>query len=76
MTGFLENFIEKLIGEGLITESELEQRINEEREKSIVVPFQELSSFLMYDAMTKDYLIENLEVQNAELTYLLLTGGF
>lgn len=71
----VEQVIERMIGDGLITEEELKQRIQEEREKSPFIPLQEDNAFLIYDSMEKDFRITELEQMNAELTYSMMMGG-
>jgi hypothetical protein len=82
MANFLERAIERMIGDGIITEEELQQRIEEEREKSPIIALQnenkvlsEDSAFFFYDSMAKDFKIQELEQSNADLTYLVMMGG-
>lgn len=72
---FLERLIEMFIGEGIITVSELEQAIAEEREKSPIIPLQDSAAFLMYDSMAKEYQFQSLEQQNADIMYTFMMGG-
>lgn len=82
MANFLERAIERMVGDGIITEEELQQRIEEEREKSPIIALQnenkvlsEDSAFFFYDSMAKDFKIAELEQSNADLIYIIMTGG-
>lgn len=85
MPNFIEKLIEKMINDGIITESELNQRIEEAKENSPLASLPALQdgmSFLLYDSMLKDFSIEELKAQNeslqsqnSELAYMVMMGG-
>ena len=78
MPNFAEKLIERLINDGIITESELEQRIQEAKENSPLVSLptmQDDVSYLVFDAMAKDFEIAELKQTNADLTFIIMTGG-
>ena len=75
---FIELIIENLINDGIITESELEQLIEEAKVNSPLASLpgiQDDLGMLIYDSMSKDFMIQDLQQQNSELTYMVMMGG-
>lgn len=75
MANYLENVIEKLIGDGIITETELEQRIEEAKTKSPVITLQEENAQLWFDNILLQNKAETNEQEIADLWFALLSGG-
>lgn len=78
MPNLAEKLIERLINDGIITESELEQRIQEAKENSPLASLPTMQSdiaLIVYDSINKDIKIEQLEQQNAEMLYTIMMGA-
>ncbi|MFJ7976519.1 hypothetical protein ACIQZI_12565 [Peribacillus sp. NPDC096379] len=68
---FIERVIETLIGDGIITEEELQARIDEEKAKSPIPPLQDDSAAMMFQTAIQGMEIMSLQDENAELLFRL-----
>ncbi|MFJ7976535.1 hypothetical protein ACIQZI_12650 [Peribacillus sp. NPDC096379] len=69
---FIERVIEKLIGDGIITEEELQARNEEEKAKSPILPLLDDSAAMLFQTAMQDMAIMSLQDENAELLFRLV----
>ncbi|MCU9614079.1 hypothetical protein OEV98_10960 [Caldibacillus lycopersici] len=68
----LEEYILNEVGK---TREEFEKEVEAKRDASPLKALQEENATLLYDAMIKDFKIETLEQDQANLMYLVMMGG-